>query len=242
LADEPVPSFSIGEDMPSVGNSLFLLLPESAQKRVLHPGKVVELQSAAIVCEFQRKLDLPPGTEILVFFSGTNGRFMQQGALVIAPETSPETSAAPAIEKQPAAAEQPATAPAPCNPTVTFELVGEAVSAEKRQTYRVSIPLANIKGQVGSEADCHVVDVSPLGCAVVTRREYKIGSTVQVQFACEGHSVAAEMRVQTMKPTPEGRFRYGFFVAEKTSPARKTLMAMSMSIQRQQLKRMSGAA
>lgn len=125
---------------------------------------------------------------------------------------------------------------------VALKLVGEPASAEQRQIYRVSVPTADIRARIDREVNCHVVDVSSEGFAAVTRQEYKIGSTVKASFNFEGNDVQADARVQTMKRRSDGKYRYGFFVAEKKSPARKALAAISIAMQRQQLKRLAGAA
>jgi hypothetical protein len=84
--------------------------------------------------------------------------------------------------------------------------------------------------------------VSSEGFAAITRREYAIGSTIRVEFSFQAQTVCTNARVQTLKLRPDGKFRYGFYVAEKGSPARKALSAISLAVQRQQLKRLSGTA
>jgi hypothetical protein len=151
---------------------------------------------------------------------------MQQGGVVVAQD---ETGTGPAEQMGGDAG-------------VAFKLVGEAVSAEQRQLYRVSVPLADIRARVGTELNCHVVDISPEGFAAITRQQYVIGATVQIHFIYQGETVLAQARVQTARPTNDGRYRYGFFIGDRISPARRALSQISMAVQRQQLRRLAGAA
>jgi hypothetical protein len=207
--------------MLPVASPLFLLVPDSSKKRVLHPGRITAFVEGVYIAQMDEPLLLAEGAEVIAFHT-MGAKFMQQGACVVAQS---------AEEEPPAAI---------CS--VAFKLVGEAISAEQRQIYRVSMPLANIKARIGKEVNCHIVDISSEGCAAMTRQEHKIGSTVPINFVYEGQSVVADARVQTAKAMGDGRYRYGFFIADKKSPARKALTAICMLVQRQQLKRLSGAA
>jgi hypothetical protein len=207
--------------MLTVGTPIFLLVPDSSKKRILRPGKIVESAQGLLVAHSEDNLSIQEGCEVIVFFNA-GGKFMQQAALVVAPDQQPAPPAQP--------------------PALTFKFIGEAVSAEKRQLYRVSVPLANIRARIGTELACHIVDISPEGCAAITKQRYVIGSTIQIHFIHEGESVLAQARVQTMKTLSEGTYRYGFHIGDKISPARRALNAISMMVQRQQLRRLAGAA
>jgi hypothetical protein len=206
-----------GDLMFLVGTPLFLLVPDSSRKRILHPGKVVRCEEGAIIAQIEEAMTVAEGMEVVVFCS-VRGKFMQQGATVIA-------QGEPAIKGG-----------------FAFKLVGEAVSAESRQTYRVSVAVANVKAQIGKEKDCLIVDVSPEGFAVITRSEDTLGSSVQVNFCYEGQTVSTPARVQTVQTRADGKFHCGLLVIEKGSSARKALAQISGAMQRQQLKRLSAAA
>lgn len=203
--------------MFATGSEFFLLLPNATPKRVLHPGRIVSCAGGVFCAELSETLALGEGREVLVFAMVRN-KFMQQGAAVVANEET----AAPN--------------------TLRFTLVGEPVSAESRQTYRVSVALADLLAVVGKEKDCQVVDVSSEGFAVIAKSAFEMGASVKVSFTAEGQTVDGLARVQTVKMRNDGKFRYGFLIADRLSPARKALNAISMAVQRQQLKRLSAAA
>ena len=207
--------------MLTVGTLIFLLTPDSTKKRILKPGKVIESVKGVIIAQMDETLALEDGCEVVAFFKVGN-KFMQQGAVLLTPADQAELP--------------------PGSPKIAFRLIGEAISAEKRQLYRVSVPLANIRARIGTELACQIVDISPEGCAAITRQKYVLGSTVQIHFIHEGESVLAQARVQTFKTLSDGSYRYGFHIGDKISPARRALNAIGMLVQRQQLKRMAGAA
>lgn len=198
------------------GTPFFLLIPDSFKERVLLPGKVIRHDGSTLITELEEPMPLEEGAEVVAFATVRN-KFMQQGAVVVAQ----------------------------CNPptvnTLIFKLVGDAVSAENRQTFRVSVAGANVKATIGQESDCLLCDVSPEGFAAITRSELKIGASIKVSFTFDGQSVSTLARVQTVRIRADGKYRYGFLIAEKVNPARKSLGVISASIQRQQLKRLAAA-
>jgi hypothetical protein len=210
--------------MLAIGTPIFLLVPDSTKKRILHPGKVIETMEGVWIAQLDETLSLPVGTEVVAFHTvGT--KFMQQVGIVVVQNEPGQQAQSPVEDLR-----------------VTFKLVGEAVSAEQRQLYRVSVALANIRARIGAELDCHIVDISPEGCGAITRQQYVVGSSVQIHFIYQAETVLAQARVQTVRPLGDGRYRYGFRIGDKISPARRALTAISMAVQRQQLRRMSGAA
>jgi hypothetical protein len=222
--------------MVAVGTPVFLLLPDASIKRVLHPGKVIQFTEGIYVAQFGG-LPLPAeGTEVVAFYTKGN-KFVQHRAIVTGRPEIGECTGGCAGECTGESADRDGE---PVK--LAFRLIGEAISAEQRQIYRVTLPLANIKARIGNETDCHIVDISQEGCAAIARQEYKLGSAVKISFSYEGHEVSADARVQTVKTHGNGKYRYGLLIPDKKSPARKALLAISMAVQRQQLKRMAGAA
>ncbi len=206
--------------MLGVGTATFLLIPNGSNKRVLYPGKVVESEAIQFAAEFDEAINskLPVVGAEVIAYGELRGKFYQQGAIIF------EIRASDA------------------RPVIVFDRVGDAVSAEQRQTFRVSVALSGIVANIGDERNCQVVDLSPEGLGVVSGRELKLGSLIPVSMMVEGQPIANAARVQTAIKRPDGKFRYGLLIPDKKSPARKALERASSSFQRQQLRRLSGAA
>jgi hypothetical protein len=199
-----------------VGNAVFLLIPSPSKRRVLHPGKVIESDATGFVAEFEETIAPPAGVDVNAYCE-VRGKFFQQGAVVMEIRTSK-----------------------PC--IIAFRRNGEPVSAENRQTYRVSLVTAEFVADVEKIPACQVVDISPEGFAAITSRKLSLGSIVKIKLSGEGEKFEALARVQTVQERPGGKFRYGFLVPASNGDARKKMQKISMEMQRQQLKRLRGAA
>lgn len=202
--------------MLAVGNAVFLLIPSPSKRRILHPGVVIESDSTTFVAEFEYPVAPPLDSDVNAYCE-VNGKFFQQGARVTEIHTG--TSC-----------------------VIVFQRVGEPVSAESRQTYRVSLVAADFIAQVDKETQCQVLDISPEGFSAITSRKLNLGSLVQIKVAGEGQTFETPARVQTVKERSDGKFRYGFLVPHENIAARKTMQLLSVTMQRLQLKRLRGVA
>lgn len=126
----------------------------------------------------------------------------------------------------------------------TLEPIGDAISAESRQNYRVSTISAGLEASVGEESDLAVQDLSSAGFAVLASAEYDLRQTVEVSIAHgeeQCHCIAAIQSVRNVGP---GRIRYGIRAIEEdphTGEFLQVLQRISLAVQREQLQR-SGVA
>ena len=217
--------------MLATGSSMFLFIPDASNERVLHPGKVIESNAQNFVAEFEEAITPVVGSDVFAY-GDVRGKFFQQAASVVelgqlcGTDVQPEDSAETGIISV---------------PQFAFLRVGEPVSAENRQTFRVSVATSGIVALIGREGLCRVVDLSPDGFGAIVAAEYKLGSLLPVTLNFDGRVIATTARIQTVKARPDGTFRYGFLASEKGT-VRNSLEQISMSIQRTQLKRLAGAA
>ena len=201
-----------------VGSDLFLMVPEqSVKRRHLHPGRVVDRRDGSFVAEFGEPVPLAVAGAA-VAFGEDGGRFHQQGTVV--------------TDLRPDAA----------RPTYCFDRVGDPVSAEQRQAYRVTVALAGLTAEVGRDAACPVLDVSAEGMGVIAPRPLNLGSMTELHFAHDGDAVTTLARVQTVRERPDGTFRLGLLAPDRKGGARRSLQRLTSAFQRQQLRRMAGAA
>jgi hypothetical protein len=196
---------------------MFLLSPSQSEKRVLLPGKVVESTAESFAITLEAPQQFTVGLETLAFCE-IRGKFFQQGATLI--EVRDQI--------------QPVT--------FVFNRNGEPVSAEQRQTFRVSAALSEIYAQVGPLRRCQVADISPEGFAVIASPGFAAGILLPVSFTYENFSIKADARVQTIKVLSTGKVRYGLLVPKANVTARNTLQRLSVALQRTQLRRLSGVA
>lgn len=204
--------------MLSIATTMYLMIPSESNERVLHLGKVLECSPTDFSAEFEEPIAPEVGAE-LIAFAEMRGKFFQQGAVVI------ETKV-------------PGT-----KPVILLSRVGDVVNAEQRQMFRVSVVTTDMEARIGNEKHCKVVDLSAEGFGAVAETELSLGSLVNVAVAYEGQTAfSTTARVQTVKLRHDGKFRYGFLAPDKNSIARKAMQQLSSTIQRMQLRRLSGAA
>lgn len=123
---------------------------------------------------------------------------------------------------------------------VDLEPVGDAASAEQRQTYRASAISADLFAELGEDRDLTVQDVSTTGFAVVSSAEYLIGTTIDVSLSFEGDMFSGTASVQSIREFTPTRIRYGLRALEGGDLS-DGLSQISLAVQRQHLKRQSGA-
>lgn len=203
--------------MLSKASPVYLSIPNEQNKRVLHEGRVVDLDGPRVVIEFDEALTPSDGMEVMLF-AEVRGKFFQQGAKVTQ-------------ERQ----DTPRT-------TIEFHTVGDPVSAEQRGSYRTSVVSWKIPVKVDRIANCSLADVSPEGVGVITPKPLTIGTTVEIAFDFDGHAISGKFRVQSVKILPNGSLRFGLHVPERRDPIRVQLQQLASHAQRVQLRRLSGAA
>ena len=200
-------------DMP-----LFVQLPLASSERVLNPGRCLEFSADDSVkgAFDDPSLPIEDGAELIVYFTRNQEFHKQPGKVVTASHEGEEL-------------------------ILELELLGEPVSADSREHFRVSAYRENVVASLPDEPACDVVDVSASGLAIYSGVERTPGKIVAVTIDCEGDKATGRAAVQSVLCLGEGRYRYGFHCVEApSSPLRKMLLRTSMTLQRRMLTRMSG--
>jgi len=198
-------------------DKVFLRLPreDSPTKRVLRPGIVIEPESDAYLIQLE---ELCPGieesTDAFLHFEVAR-KFLQQSASV--------------VQK---GLEEPLV--------IVAQLHGTPVSAEGRQSFRVSCLGSNIKATVADETACEVVDVSATGFAFYGRGDYEIGRRVQVTISYEGKEHKGQGTIQSLRRMTPRMLRYGVHCSDGTGDTlARSLAAINVAVQSEQLRRLA---
>lgn len=157
--------------------------------------------------------------DILMYFNGKR-EFLQQVGRVLAIE-----------EQEFEGAEAP---------IFTFDPVGDPISAESRQFYRVSTITAGLKAAVANEADLDVQDISATGLAVIAAGDYSLGDTIPIRISHSDMACHGTASVQSVREFGPGRTRYGLRALPDdphTGEFLQTLQGISLAVQREQLQR-----
>jgi hypothetical protein len=199
---------------------IFFRLPSEGNLRVLHPARVLSATPRACTAELHEAIKLEPGQEMLVYYKHS-GKFYQRPIQVTA--LSPGSGEAK-------------------TPVVAFTLLGDAVSANSRECFRVATGIAGLTAQLGEEKACPVMDVSATGFSIISKSAHRIGAQVSVTFLHEGAKYSGMASVQSTRDLGRGRTRYGMFcLTGRGVPGNlaQGLAAISASYQRAQLRRIA---
>ncbi len=208
--------------MPSKDVTIFIRFPNESTNRILHAVKVVEVGGSdnLTVKPENPELPLEAEQELLIYFE-KNRKFMQQPAKVEALLEGEEGVVA------------------------AMKTVGEPVSAESRQCYRVSTALSKLTTTFDGVGGCSLRDVSVTGFSVLSKKQYKNGQIIDAEIRFEGKRYVGKTSIQSVTPMEDGQIRYGVNCVKAAASATslsKGVQQISMSVQRQQLNRLSGGA
>lgn len=208
--------------MPAIGHTLYVQFPGNTGKRLLHPCTVTQASGSEklTVLPEDQTLNYQVGQEFLIYFEHRR-QFMQQPAKV------------------------EALLDVDSGRVVALRTLGEPVSAESRQCYRVSTVLSDLYVTFDGQANCSLRDVSVTGFAVISPERYKPGQVLPAELVFEGRKYSGQTSIQSVCALPDGRTRYGVncVKAPPTPDAlAKGVLQVSMAVQRQQLSRLAGGA
>jgi hypothetical protein len=193
----------------------------SCDARRLRRSTVVDAGGDAISIRFVAEpFSFEVGQEVLMYFN-VKREFMQQLASVLE-----------VVEDE-----------ASEGPIFVLEPIGDPISAESREHYRVSTLSAGLDARVGNEQSLPVQDLSATGLAVLSAREYSLGERVEIEIAHEDEHCHGLASVQSVRVFGPGRIRYGLRAIEEdphTSCFLDVLQRISLAVQRQQLQRSGG--
>ena len=218
--------------MIRAGDRFYVQIPNQSGKRILHPATVVEHEDSKYIAEVE--VSSPPleaGNDIIIFFE-LKKEFMQQSGRIdmIKPSDNPINDSQQIN--------------GPTGTTIGFQLVGEPVSAENRQCYRVSTVMVDLTATLEGEANCHLLDISSSGFSLLSSREHAYGTLVEVTLEYGQNKYSGQARIQNIIEHPRGVFRYGLYGIEDKkvdSELTKGRQVISMDIQRLQLRRRTGS-
>lgn len=203
------------------GTGFFVQVPDESDQRILYSAVVRDFTENTYTAELQgAAVPLESKQDIFVYYEFKN-EFMRQPACI---DVVVDT---------------------PSGRTFAFQFTGDAVSAERRQCYRVSTVMSNVTATFGGEETCAVVDVSATGFALIAAKQYKGADIVEATVLFEGESLSGQVRVESVRELSEGRYRYGLHCLKgeaNDEKLRKGLQQISATVQRQHLRRMSRAS
>ena len=128
---------------------------------------------------------------------------------------------------------------------VVMKFMGDAISAETRQEYRVSAIDAGLAATIDTEEGCTIQDISNSGLGVISRRNHSIGRPLDVTLRYQNDKFSGKMMVQYGRELDIERTRYGLrglFEAGAGSPLRSVRTRLALAVHCQNLQRVASVA
>lgn len=208
------------------GRDVFVWIPDTqaeSKDRVLIQGLIVECDSESFVAQFDEPLAVEVGANAFVH-AQVNRHFLQQAVVVQA--------MLPCQEGQ--------------KPLVAFTRTGEPISAESRESLRVSVGTTRIPARVAGDGMCQLVDVSATGFGILSASDFHVGDTLEVELEYREIACAGKARVQNVTKAGSRMKRYGFHAVEAPrghgqNGLQAGLGLIAAAIQKDQLRRLAGA-
>lgn len=238
--------------MLAKGSGAFIRLSGGANaKRVLHSVTIVGYENGRYTAELRDPDGVPNAGQDAILYFDRGADFVQvavridavvHAAPLATPAPSPAPKAAPGAQpaaKAPAKPGEQSVEAGEAPPCVFgFVTVGEPVSAESRQCYRVSMAVSGLVVQVEG-VPCQLVDASATGFAVSCSKEPSVGQTVPVSISFEGKSYVGSATVQGAFALPSGKFRVGMHIVKGGAQGSLSigLQKITSAVQRAQLRR-----
>ena len=203
------------------GNRIFLRFDSPSRGRLLQPGIVQEIREGGLTLAFEsRHLAVETGEEKLVYYNQARN-FLEQPVLIEA-----QSSDGPPF-------------------VLSVKSNGDAVSVGTREEDRVATRGSGLAATLEDENGCLIQDVSLSGLAVISNRKYPIGRCLEVAIRYGDDEFVGQVEVQCARPLDTGGTRYGLLGVFDTDDGRSLengLTRMTLEIQQQHLKRISGSS
>ena len=203
------------------GSRVFLRFDSPSRGRLLQPGLVGKIWDGGWTLSFEtRHQAVETGEEKLVYY-GRAKNFVQQPVLVEA-----QSSEGPPF-------------------VLTLKSIGEAVFAGTREEDRVSTSGTGLTATLEDEDGCLIQDVSLSGLGVISTRKYHSGRCLEIAIRYGDEEFLGKMEVRYGNALDAAKTRYGLLGVFDTAEGRDLqngLTRMTLEIQQQHLKRISGSS
>ncbi len=203
------------------GSPVYLGLDDPSGGRVLHPGIIAEIVQDRCTIEFENsELPIKTGDGCLIYYHEFQ-EFVQR------PVKVEEQSEIGPLSR------------------VVMKFIGNSISADSRQEYRVSAINAGLTVTLGTEEGCTIQEISMSGLGLVSDRKYSTGQILIVTLHFEDEDFSGRMVIEWIRQLGGDRTQYGLcglFDAERSDTLRIGLIRFTRAVQRQNLQRVSGAA
>lgn len=208
---------------------IYLQQDVSSTRTDLMPGRVLWTNGDLVAAEMNVVAFPYAGKRVVILYD-EGRRFVAQDAVVegiIECEASDDQS----FEESPHIDLDEDSRPV----NVVLERIGDPVSAESRECYRVRTSALKVTVAFGSCPACELLDISQTGFAVLSDESLDMNSLVKAALPSGESVVHGHVRIQSLRQLSNGRYRYGVAVIGRGM--QDTCASLSTELQRKMLRR-----
>jgi len=203
------------------GSRVFLSFDSPSRGCVLQPGMVQEIRDDDWTVSFEtRHHPVETGEQQVIYYNRARN-FFEQPVLIEA-----QSSDGPPF-------------------VLSLTSVGDPVSVGAREEDRVSTSGAGLTATLEDEDGCLIQDVSLSGLAVISTRKYHVGRCLEIAIRYGDEEYVGPVEIRCIHVLDGGETRYGLLGVFDTTEGRSLqngLTRMTLDIQQQNLKRISGSS
>jgi hypothetical protein len=198
--------------VPKEGSPVYLGVDDPSDGRVLRPGIIAAIAQDRCTIEFENsELPIKTGDGRLIYYHDFQEFVQRRVEVEEQSETGPLTR-------------------------VVMNFIGDAVSADTRQEYRVSAINAGLTVTLDTEEGCTIQEISMSGLGLVSDRKYSIGQILNVTLHSEDECFGGQAVVEWNRQLDGDRTQYGLrglFDAKGSDTLRIGLMRLTRAAHRQ---------
>jgi hypothetical protein len=203
--------------MLTPNSSVYLTLFTNGNNRVISPGKVLDTYDNTAKLQFPAGFDLKTGGKLVVY-ANWRGKFHSQNVVVNKANATGGNS------------------------VVDITTAGDPQLCGENESFRISALGHNITLSVDKQINCQLADIGEESLSVITQQPLQQGSTVSINLTVDGIYATGTLTVVGQEKLPTGQTAFTLEVTEKKSTLRKSLVSLSATLQRKQLRKLSAAA
>ena len=193
------------------GSTVYLALDDPSCGRVLHPGIIAAIAQNRCTIEFENsELAIKTGDGCPIYYHEFQAFVQRRVKVEEQSETGPLSR-------------------------VVMKFIGDAISADTRQEYRVSAINAGLTVTLDTEEGCTIQEISMSGLGLVSDRKYSIGQILNVTLHLKDEAFSGQMVIEWIRQLDGDRAQYGLrglFDAKGSDTLRIGLMRFTRAVYR----------
>jgi c-di-GMP-binding flagellar brake protein YcgR len=200
--------------MFQLGTVIFVSFESDSREEMFHRANVAMWEDETLTAEFATPVHAVSGSELNIYYED-GSKFMKVTGTV-------EEFLLPQARR-----------------AIQIIITEEPKPANQRACFRVSAEGAGLTADINETAKYSLVDVSNDGFAIVSAETFEVGNVVLATLSHGSEKFSGKACIRSVQDLSRGKYRCGLQALESESNLRKALQRITMSLQREQIQRLT---